>query len=297
MQALVAGDKFDRTRAQSLVAEKTAALNAKSPEVVAALGDFYDSLSPSQQQKVREFMAAPRRLAPGLIRGGGAGGQSTDAPHSLDRRRRATGRPRCHLLQALRVTCTPCTGAGAGLAARGRFRRRHPRRDAARHGRLRAVPRDPRESDIPIIMLTARGDVMDRIVGLELGADDYLPKPFEPRELVARMQTVLRRARAHAAVASGRLASMAWRSTRAPQPCGRASVGADRHRVRTAAPAGGEPGRVWSRDEILNELRGHEAELYTRAVDIVISRLRRSWSRWTPSRRCAMPATRWPSLP
>jgi protein CpxP len=56
MQALVAGDKFDRTRAQSLVAEKTAALNAKSPEVVAALGDFYDSLNPSQQQKVREFM-------------------------------------------------------------------------------------------------------------------------------------------------------------------------------------------------------------------------------------------------
>src|SRR5664279_2414559 len=53
-----------------------------------------------------------------------------------------------------------------------------------------------KESDIPLIMLTARGDVMDRIVGLELGADDYLPKPFEPRELMARLQTVLRRARA-----------------------------------------------------------------------------------------------------
>jgi two-component system, OmpR family, response regulator len=50
-----------------------------------------------------------------------------------------------------------------------------------------------KESDIPIIMLTARGDVMDRVVGLEIGADDYLPKPFEPRELVARLQTVLRR--------------------------------------------------------------------------------------------------------
>ena len=50
-----------------------------------------------------------------------------------------------------------------------------------------------RTSDIPIIMLTARGEVMDRVVGLELGADDYLPKPFEPRELVARIQTVLRR--------------------------------------------------------------------------------------------------------
>jgi len=56
MQALVAGDKFDRTRAQTLVAEKTAALNSKSPEVVAALGDFYDSLNAAQQQKVRDFM-------------------------------------------------------------------------------------------------------------------------------------------------------------------------------------------------------------------------------------------------
>ena len=50
-----------------------------------------------------------------------------------------------------------------------------------------------KESDLPIIMLTARGEVMDRVVGLELGADDYLPKPFEPRELAARLQTVLRR--------------------------------------------------------------------------------------------------------
>ena len=52
-------------------------------------------------------------------------------------------------------------------------------------------------SDIPIIMLTARGEVSDRVVGLELGADDYLPKPFEPRELVARIQTILRRQKKH----------------------------------------------------------------------------------------------------
>ena len=59
-----------------------------------------------------------------------------------------------------------------------------------------------KESDIPIVMLTARGDVMDRVVGLELGADDYLPKPFEPRELVARLLTVLRRQRAAPTVAA-----------------------------------------------------------------------------------------------
>lgn len=61
VQALVAGDKFDRVRAQALVAEKTGAINAKSPEVIAALGDFYDSLNPTQQAKVREFMQRGRR--------------------------------------------------------------------------------------------------------------------------------------------------------------------------------------------------------------------------------------------
>ena len=55
-----------------------------------------------------------------------------------------------------------------------------------------------KQGDLPVVMLTARGEVMDRVVGLELGADDYLPKPFEPRELVARLQTVLRRRRAPA---------------------------------------------------------------------------------------------------
>ncbi len=74
-----------------------------------------------------------------------------------------------------------------------------------------------RDSDIPIIMLTARGDVMDRVVGLELGADDYLPKPFEPRELAARLQTILRRQRASRRPARVRRrsasCSTAWRST------------------------------------------------------------------------------------
>ena len=61
LQALVAGERFDRARAQTLVAEKTAALTSQSPEVIAAMGDFYDSLNPAQQQKVREFMNRGRR--------------------------------------------------------------------------------------------------------------------------------------------------------------------------------------------------------------------------------------------
>lgn len=77
-----------------------------------------------------------------------------------------------------------------------------------------------KQGDLPVVMLTARGEVMDRVVGLELGADDYLPKPFEPRELVARLQTVLRRRRAPGQGAQ-RLcwSSKAWSSTRLAAAC------------------------------------------------------------------------------
>lgn len=131
------------------------------------------------------------------------------------------------------------------------------------------------ESDIPIIMLTARGELTDRVVGLELGADDYLPKPFEPRELVARVQTILRRQRR--------------------QPQGKRlrydglEIDLDGHAVlRQGQPVqltgaefallallAREAGKVVSRDDILNQLRGHEADIYTRAVDILVSRLRK----------------------
>ena len=141
-----------------------------------------------------------------------------------------------------------------------------------------------RDSDIPILMLTARGDVMDRVVGLELGADDYLPKPFEPRELVARLQTVLRRQRPAAAAApaavdppgtllrfDGLVIDTARRSV-ARQGEQLALTGTEYELLLLLAR---ENGRVLSRDDILNRLRGHEADLYSRAVDIVISRLRK----------------------
>jgi len=137
----------------------------------------------------------------------------------------------------------------------------------------RAIRRD---SDIPLIMLTARGEVMDRIVGLELGADDYLPKPFEPRELVARLQTVLRR-RPAAAPASAALAFdglLVDPTTRSVQRQGETIelTGTEFDLLHLLAR---EPGKVFSRDDILNQLRGHDAELFTRAVDIVVSRLRK----------------------
>ncbi|QFZ83023.1 response regulator [Variovorax paradoxus] len=137
-----------------------------------------------------------------------------------------------------------------------------------------------KESDIPIVMLTARGEVMDRVVGLELGADDYVPKPFEPRELVARVQTILRRQRS---------APAATASSAQLRVFDGLSIDLDRRQVTRhgerveltgtefdlLALLAGEPGKVFSRDDILNRLRGHEAELFTRAVDIVVSRLRK----------------------
>ena len=133
-------------------------------------------------------------------------------------------------------------------------------------------------------MLTARGEVMDRVVGLELGADDYLPKPFEPRELVARVQTVLRRRvsnanQPHAAgngqgvlqFEGGLIIDPARRSvTRLGE-----EVELTGTEFELLVLLASEPQKVFGRDEILNRLRGHEADLYTRAVDILVSRLRR----------------------
>ena len=132
-----------------------------------------------------------------------------------------------------------------------------------------------RESDIPIIMLTARGEVMDRVVGLELGADDYLPKPYEPRELVARLQTVLRRRRA--GVSGQRLVFEGLEIDLDKHTVHRQGIALELTGTEFALLAllAREPGKVFGRDDILNHLRGHEAELFTRAVDILVSRLRR----------------------
>lgn len=139
-----------------------------------------------------------------------------------------------------------------------------------------------KESDIPIIMLTARGDVMDRVVGLELGADDYLPKPFEPRELVARVQTMLRRRHGQNGppVATSEPGLLNFEGLTI-DPARRNVLrqgevveltGTEFELLHLLAR---ESGRVFSRDDILSQLRGHDAELYTRAVDIVVSRLRK----------------------
>ena len=133
-----------------------------------------------------------------------------------------------------------------------------------------------RESQVPILMLTARGEVMDRIVGLEIGADDYLPKPFQPRELAARLQTILRRARPGEAAPAGlRFEGLEIDLQRRRVLRQGSEVELTGTEFELLVLLASEPQKVFGRDEILNRLRGHEADLYTRAVDILVSRLRR----------------------
>ena len=142
----------------------------------------------------------------------------------------------------------------------------------------------PPAGRLPIVMLTARGDVMDRVVGLEIGADDYLPKPFEPRELLARMQTILRRVAAprHGAAGPGESPGVLVfedlridLSRRSVQRHGEQVdlTGTEFELLCLLAAA---PRRVFSRDDILARLRGHAAlDIHSRAVDILVSRLRK----------------------
>ena len=140
--------------------------------------------------------------------------------------------------------------------------------------RLRAT------SDVPIVMLTARGDETDRIVGLEIGADDYLPKPFSPRELLARLRAVLRRRQSGGA------------ETAAPPPLRFGRLEIDRA-ARTVRVDGRErtltsyqfdiltalaerPGRVLSRDHLMDLVRGVELEAFDRSIDVHVSRIRQA---------------------
>lgn len=139
-----------------------------------------------------------------------------------------------------------------------------------------AVCRKVREtSRVPIIMLTARGEVMDRILGLELGADDYLAKPFEPRELVARVQAVLRRGVAcdkrEERVRVGNL-DVDW-STRCARLGGR-DLGVTGAEFELLGLLVHHPGRVLSRERIMDGTRGIDWEAYDRSIDVLVSRLR-----------------------
>ena len=137
-----------------------------------------------------------------------------------------------------------------------------------------AVCRKVREtSSLPIIMLTARGEVTDRVVGLELGADDYMAKPFEPRELLARIRAVLRRGQG-AGESRLRFGGLEVDTRK------RSATLNGRDLLLTTAEfallhlLARNAGRVLSRDRILEQTRGIDWEAYDRSIDVVVSRLR-----------------------
>jgi two-component system phosphate regulon response regulator OmpR len=132
------------------------------------------------------------------------------------------------------------------------------------------------KADTPVLMLTARGEPIDRIVGLELGADDYLPKPFEPRELLARLRAILRR-RSRAATLGEK-----------PLTFGRLEIDTAAHAVRLdgaqceltgyqfdlLVALARNAGRVLSRDALLDAVKGEQLESFDRSIDVHVSRIR-----------------------
>jgi DNA-binding response OmpR family regulator len=140
--------------------------------------------------------------------------------------------------------------------------------------RIRALPTD--HAQVPVLMLTAKGDPMDRIVGLELGADDYLPKPFEPRELLARIRAILRRQQDGAPSRTQVLRFGTLEIDRdartvlvGGQPCELTSYQFDL--LLTLAE---RAGRVLSRDQIMEAVRGRELEAFDRSIDVHMGRIR-----------------------
>lgn len=135
------------------------------------------------------------------------------------------------------------------------------------------------ESDMPILMLTARGEAMDRVVGLELGADDYIVKPFEPRELVARIQTILRRTRGkredhkeqnEVQFAGWRL-NHAMRHLVSPEEL---VIPLSNAEFRLLTVFIEHPNRILSREFLLDSARGRDMDVFDRSVDILVSRVR-----------------------
>lgn len=130
------------------------------------------------------------------------------------------------------------------------------------------------DSNVPVIMLTARGDPMDRIVGLELGADDYLAKPFEPRELVARIQAVLRRLNTQGVASRRTFDRLTVDPKKRVAMIDGATISLTTNEFTVLWLLCRHPGEVLDRDRILQELRGIDSDAFNRSVDITMSRLR-----------------------
>ena len=140
--------------------------------------------------------------------------------------------------------------------------------------RIRALPGDA--ARVPVLMLTAKGDPMDRVVGLEIGADDYLPKPFEPRELLARIRAVLRRHQGGAAPEHKLMRVGALEIDRDARVVSVAGQPAEltSYQFDLLVTLAERAGRVLTRDQIMEAVRGRELEAFDRSIDVHMGRIR-----------------------
>lgn len=140
--------------------------------------------------------------------------------------------------------------------------------------RIRALP--GALGQVPVMMLTAKGDPMDRIIGLEMGADDYLPKPFEPRELLARIRAILRR-KVSGVAAKGN--TLQFGSLEIDRDARRVSVKGQAcdltsYQFDLLVALAERAGRVLTRDQIMEVVRGRELEAFDRSIDVHMGRIR-----------------------
>jgi DNA-binding response OmpR family regulator len=140
--------------------------------------------------------------------------------------------------------------------------------------RIRALPGPA--AQVPVLMLTAKGDPMDRIIGLELGADDYLPKPFEPRELLARIRAILRRRTDGGAPAAQalRFGSLEIDRDARTVTVGGAPAELTSYQFDLLVALAERAGRVLTRDQIMEAVRGRELEAFDRSIDVHMGRIR-----------------------
>ena len=136
-----------------------------------------------------------------------------------------------------------------------------------------------RESDVPIIMLTARVDESDRLIGLAVGADDYITKPFSPRELVARVQAVLRRTRGGSSADVIRVGDLIVDIPRLKVTRDNKSIELTATEFQLVSTMARHPGRVFTRAQLLDAVRGVEVDAFERAIDAHIKNIRRKLER------------------
>ncbi|MDF1480493.1 response regulator [Extensimonas sp. H3M7-6] len=142
--------------------------------------------------------------------------------------------------------------------------------------RIRALP--GAAAQVPILMLTAKGDPMDRVIGLEIGADDYLPKPFEPRELLARIRAVLRR-RTPGSASAAQAQVLRFGALEIDRDARSVTVGGrpaelTSYQFDLLVALAERAGRVLTRDQIMEAVRGRELEAFDRSIDVHMGRIR-----------------------